>query len=114
MTSDEFRLLALGLGNVRVVNQLGNINFMIGEKPFASLGAPDPAFAVLKLSPEQQVKALARSPSIFQRQPGGAGARGVTCVRLAMATTEVLAPFLKAAAAKAANAPSPRTVIGRR
>lgn len=106
MTPDEFRQLALSQHNARWTSRLGAVEFLIGEKAFASLGSPDPALATLRLSPEDQAKAMAAAPGAFAPQPGGAGGRGVTTVRLAMAKAEHVAPFLALAAGRARNARS--------
>lgn len=110
MTADDFRQLALSQLNARVATRLGTIEFLVGEKVFATLGAPDPAFAVLRLSPQDQAAAIAAEPAMFSPQVGGAGARGVTCVRLSVATAPALKPVLAKAAYKARNA---RTAFSR-
>uniref|UniRef100_B0T9A1 TfoX N-terminal domain-containing protein n=1 Tax=Caulobacter sp. (strain K31) TaxID=366602 RepID=B0T9A1_CAUSK len=114
MTADEFRQLALAIPNTRCVTRLGAIEFQIQDATFAALGAPDPTLATLRLAPDTQAKALAADPHTFAPQAGGAGARGVTCVRLARARPETLAPFLAAAASKARNRRSNLTTLGRR
>jgi len=101
MTADEFRLLALSLPQVRYATQLGAVNFMIGDKVFATLGGPNPSLATVKLTVEDQTKAMVASGSTFFPHPGGAGARGVTCVRLAHAGPELISPILAKAVAKA-------------
>ncbi|MEH0196314.1 MmcQ/YjbR family DNA-binding protein [Caulobacter sp. CCNWLY153] len=112
MTPDDFRQLALSQLNARVASRLGTIEFLVGDKVFATLGAPDPAFAVLRLSPEDQAAALAAAPGVFSPQAGGAGARGVTCVRLALAEAGHLKPVLAKAAGKARNSRSAFSRIG--
>lgn len=112
MTPDDFRQLALSQLNARVASRLGTIEFLVGDKVFATLGAPDPAFAVLRLSPEDQAAALAAAPGVFSPQAGGAGARGVTCVRLALAEPAHLKPVLAKAAGKARNSRSAFSRIG--
>jgi hypothetical protein len=49
---------------------------------------------------------------VFSPQPGGAGARGVTCVRLALAQDHQVKPVLAQAAARARNARSALTRLG--
>jgi hypothetical protein len=107
MTLDEFRQLALALPNVRLVNQLGNLSLMVGDRTLATLGAPDPNIAVLRLAPNEQVEAIKRAPEVFCPQAGGAGLRGHTCVRLEHATREIVLPLVKAAARHAGRAHSP-------
>lgn len=101
MTADEFRLLALSFPQVRYATNLGAVNFLVGDKIFATLGGPDPGLATVKLTPNDQAKAIASSGSSFFPHPGGAGARGVTCVRLAHTRTDLVSPVLAKALAKA-------------
>jgi len=111
MTPDTFRHLALGHSNARMASRLGVVEFLIGDKVFAVLGV-DPALAIVRLSPDDQTKALRAAPSVFSPHPGGAGARGVTCLRLALATEDHVRPVLSQAAAKARNARSSFTRLG--
>ncbi len=109
MTLDEFRQLALALPNVRLVNQLGNLTLMVGDKAFGRLGMPDPGSVILRLTPEEQAKARSTAPLVFSPQAGGPGARGHTCARLASATPALVLPFLRAAANRAGR--GHRTVL---
>jgi hypothetical protein len=111
MTSEEFQQQALSLAGVRFENKLGVMSFTISGKTFATLGSPDPAWAMVKLTPEEQGRAIAAAPNAFSTQPGGAGARGWTCLRLAAVEARVLLPYLRSAKAKAGNAKSVRTVL---
>lgn len=108
MTPDAFRSLALGHLGARMATRLGAVDFLVGDKVFASLGA-DPTLAVLRLSPEDQARAIAAAPTVFSPQPGGAGARGHTCARLALAQDHHLKPVLAHAAGRARNARSTLT-----
>lgn len=112
MTADDFRQLALSQLNARVASRLGTIEFLVGDKVFATLGAPDPAFAVLRLTPQDQATAIAAAPTVFSPQTGGAGARGVTRARLALAEASRLKPVLAQAAGKARNSRSAFTRLG--
>jgi hypothetical protein len=105
MTPHTFQLLALSQFQARVVNRLGAVDFLVGDKVFAALGA-DAGLAIVRLSPQDQIAAIAAAPTVFSRQAGGAGARGVTCVRLSQAEERHLAPILTLAANKARNARS--------
>lgn len=110
MTPDQFRHLALGQFGARGATRLGAMDFLVGDKVFASLGL-DAGHAVLRLSPQAQAQAIARAPKVFFPQPGGAGVRGVTGFRLALATEEDLKPTLSHAAFKARNARSSSTQL---
>lgn len=111
MTSEEFQQLALGLTDVRFENRLGTMTFTTSGKTFATLGSPDPDWAVIKLTPDEQRRAMTADSHAFRPQPGGAGARGWTCVRLTAVSAQTLEPYLRAAKARAANAKSFRTVL---
>lgn len=63
MTANDFRQLALSQLNARVATRLGMIEFLIGDKVFATLGAPDPALATLRLTPQT------KPPPSLRRQP---------------------------------------------
>lgn len=103
MTTNEFRQMALSEPQARYAAQSGAINFLIGERVFAALGGPDPTVATLRLTPSDQAAAMARDPSAFFPQAGGAGARGVTCVRLTHVDADGLGPALRAAVRRAAQ-----------
>ncbi|WP_165191679.1 hypothetical protein [Caulobacter soli] len=111
MIADDFRQLALGIEGARTAVRLGAVEFLIGQTVFATVGAPDPAFAVLRLLPGHQAKAILAVPTVFSPQAGGAGRRGVTCVRLTTATPDIVRPYLVLAAAKARNRRSTFTQI---
>jgi len=103
MTPDAFRQLTMRLPNVEFVANLGNHEFRIGSKVFASLGSPLVGQAVIKLSPQTQAQFMALAPTIFARAPGGQGVRGATIVKLALAEATVLQRALAAAYQKASG-----------
>jgi hypothetical protein len=105
MTPHAFHLLALSQFQAKVVTRLGVVEFLVGDKVFAALGV-DAGLATVRLSPADQAAAIAAAPTVFSRQAGGAGLRGVTCVRLSQAEERHLAPVLTLAANKARNARS--------
>ena len=111
MTSEEFQQTAVSLTGVRYETKLGSLSFSVSGKTFATLGSPDPTFALIKLTPEEQAKAMIANPLAFCPQAGGAGARGWTCVRLTAIEAGALLPYLKSAKALAGNAKSVRTVL---
>jgi hypothetical protein len=103
VTSDEFRTLALSFSETRSVTVLGGIEFWINGAPFATLGSPDPALAVVRLSREDQEALIASAPLVFSPAPGGAGQRGMTQVRLVNTEKDQARRALKAAYAKVAR-----------
>lgn len=101
MTPDAFRLLALSLPNVEFGSNLGNQEFRVGSRVFASLGSPVVGQAVIKLTPQTQAQFMALAPTIFAPAPGGPGLRGATVVKLAMVEASVLKRALAAACQRA-------------
>lgn len=73
MTADEFRQLALSQVHARMASRLGTIEFLVGDKVFATLGAPDPAFAILRLTPQDQAAAMAAALRCFHPSPAEPG-----------------------------------------
>jgi hypothetical protein len=69
---------------------MGHPDFRIGGRVFATLGAPDDAWGMLKLTPEQQQKVVKEQPKIFVPVKGGWGKQGCTNVCLKPATTATL------------------------
>ena len=61
---------------------MGTVDFRCG-KIFATLGNPDIAWAMVKLTPEQQEARVAALPDVFVPVPGGWGKAGATRLRLA-------------------------------
>jgi len=53
MTTDEFRNLALQISGVIESAHMGHPDFRIEGKIFATLGYPDDAHGMVKLTPEQ-------------------------------------------------------------
>jgi len=90
MTAQEFRALALSLPETTEQFHMEHPDFRVRGKIFATLGYPDAARAMVKLTAEQQ-EALVRSrPQVFSPLPGGWGRRGATLVLLAAAEAAVV------------------------
>jgi hypothetical protein len=85
MTPDGFRRLALRLPEATEGSHFGHPDFRVGGRIFASLGYPDPAWAVVRLTPEQQEALCHAEPEIFLPVKGGWGRQGATNVRLRQA-----------------------------
>jgi hypothetical protein len=90
MTPDEFRDLALQLPEAVEAEHMDHPDFRVGGKIFATLGAPDAAWGMLKLTPEQQEQWIDAEPDVLAPVKGGWGRRGATNVRLAAATAKKL------------------------
>jgi hypothetical protein len=106
MTPDGFRRIALSMPGAVESSHMGHPDFRVGRKIFATLGWPDNAFAMVKLTPAEQAAFVEAAPKIFAPVAGGWGRRGSTNVRLAA----VDAPTLKRAVETAWGniAPKPR------
>jgi hypothetical protein len=63
-------------------SHMGHPDFRVGAKIFATLGHPDRAWGMVKLSPEQQAMYLEMAPKSFTPAAGAWGRRGSTHVRL--------------------------------
>lgn len=120
MTADEFRGLALSLPEASEGAHMGHPDFRVRGRIFATLGAPNDEWGMVKLTPEQQAAIVDAEPTVFVPVKGGWGRRGATSVRLQTATARALAPALEiawrnvapaalvAASVAAASRPRPR------
>jgi hypothetical protein len=86
MTADQFRRLALSLPGACEGAHQGHADFRVGNKIFATLGYPDDAWGMLKLTPEQQSQFVRAAPKVFVPVKGAWGRRGSTNVCLKPAT----------------------------
>lgn len=82
ITPDDFRCLALALPQAIESAHMGTADFRCG-RTFATLGNPDDAWAMVKLTPDQQEMRVAAEPDVFVPVPGGWGKGGATRLRLA-------------------------------
>jgi len=62
---------------------MGHPDFRVRDKIFASLGVPDKAWGMVRLTPEQQEVLMDAEPDAFKPSAGAWGRRGYTHVRLA-------------------------------
>jgi hypothetical protein len=83
MTPSEFRRIALALPQAIEAAHMGHPDFRIGKRIFASLGWPDDAWGMVKLTPDQQRSLVRSQPGIFRPVKGTWGLRGSTNVDLA-------------------------------
>ncbi|HXY36366.1 MAG TPA: MmcQ/YjbR family DNA-binding protein [Planctomycetaceae bacterium] len=97
MTADQFRRLALGLPGVSENAHMGHPDFRVGGKIFATLGAPDEAWGMVKLTPEQQRRFMGEDPKIFVPANGAWGKQGCTYVCLKAATKAKVSTAMVAA-----------------
>jgi hypothetical protein len=97
MTVDDFRRIALSLEGVEESSHMGQPNFRVGGRIFATLASASQGYGNVKLTLEQQAALVEEMPEVFVPIPGGWGRMGMTHVRLAAASEDVLAGALRAA-----------------
>ena len=90
MSTARFRRVALALPGVIEGAHHGHADFRVGKRVFASLGYPDDAWGMVKLTPEQQALLVETEPEMFRPVPGAWGRNGSTNVRLAKADQTTL------------------------
>jgi hypothetical protein len=79
---DLFRRLALALPEASESSHMGNPDFRLNDRIFATLSAQSRGLGTLKLTVEQQQSFIAEMPTIFQPVQGGWGRMGMTFVDL--------------------------------
>lgn len=99
MTPADFRTLALAQDGAVERAHMNHPDFRIAGKIFASLGVPDAAWGMVKVTPEQQRALLTSAPEAFSPASGAWGAQGCTRVLLAKAKK----PAVRGALAQAAE-----------
>ena len=94
MDADDFRRIALSLPRAEESSHMGQPDFRVGGRIFATLAAQRLGYGNLMLTPEQQADFVAEMPDVFLPVTGGWGRNGATHVRLATVTEDVLAGAL--------------------
>jgi hypothetical protein len=97
MTADDFRREALSLPGVEERSHMGHPDFRVKEKVFASLGYPDAAWGMVKLTPEDQRMFVQSHPEAFALAQGAWGVQGSTLIKLKAADPEAVREALKLA-----------------
>jgi hypothetical protein len=90
VTPRTFRRLALSLPETSEVGHMGHPDFRVGGRIFATLGAPDDGWGMVKLTPEQQEAFVTAEPSVFVPVQGAWGRGGATSVLLPAAKAKGL------------------------
>jgi len=97
MNVDDFRRIALSLEGAEESSHMGNPDFRVDGKIFATLASAKEGYGNLKLTPEQQAAFVEELPDVFVPIAGGWGRMGMTHIRLAAASEDVLAGALRTA-----------------
>ena len=90
MNLADFRRIALGLPGAEESSHMGQPDFRVDGRIFATLASAKQGYGNLMLTPEQQTAFVEEMPEVFLPIPGGWGRMGSTHIRLAEATEHVL------------------------
>jgi hypothetical protein len=97
MNADDFRRIALNFEGAEESPHMGAPDFRVHGKIFATLASQHQGYGNLKLTPKQQADFVRELPEVFLPISGGWGRMGMTHIRLAEASEDVLAGALRAA-----------------
>ena len=97
MTANDFRRIALSMEGAEEGSHMGNADFRVGGRIFATLASVKQGFGNVKLTPEMQAEFVAELPEVFVPIAGGWGRTGMTHVRLSAVTEDVLTGAIRAA-----------------
>jgi GNAT superfamily N-acetyltransferase len=95
---DQFRQQALAQPGAGEASHMGHADFRVNGKIFATLGYPDDAHGMVKLTPEQQRALIEEAPAAFFPCAGAWGQKGATAVRLSVVKLAILRAALDTAA----------------
>jgi hypothetical protein len=101
-SADDFRRIALAFPGAGERAHMGQPDFRVGGKIFATLHAPEKGTGAVMLMPEQQELAMDAEPAAFSPAAGAWGRGGSTVVSLADVSDEWLERALEWAWAKRA------------
>jgi hypothetical protein len=97
MTPNDFRRIALSLEGAEEGSHMGAVDFRVGGRIFATLASVRQGYGNLMLTLEQQAAFVEELPDVFLPIPGGWGRMGITHIRLAAASEDVLEGALRTA-----------------
>jgi len=90
MNAKDFRRIALSLEGAEEGSHGGAMDFRVGGRIFATLASVEQGYGNLMLTLEQQAAFCEELPDVFLPIPGGWGRMGMTHIRLAAASEDVL------------------------
>ena len=97
MKPSDFRRIALSLEGALEGSHMGAADFRVGGRIFATLASEKEGYGNLMLTPELQADFVGELPEVFLPIHGGWGRMGMTHIRLAKTSEDVLAGALRAA-----------------
>jgi hypothetical protein len=110
VSRQEFRRMALSFPETEAKSHMGHPDFRVAGKIFATLGYPDMAWGMVKLTPLEQRMFVEAEPKAFGPCSGAWGRRGATGVKLGA----VKKTTLRRAMAAAWEFAAPRRLTERR
>jgi hypothetical protein len=90
MNMNDFRRIALGFEGAEESSHMGQPDFRVGGRIFATLASADKGYGNLMLTLEQQAVFVEEAPEVFLPIHCGWGRMGMTHIRLAAANEDVL------------------------
>jgi hypothetical protein len=109
MTPEQFRKLVLSFDGSEEHAHHRHPDFRVNGRIFSTLGYPDDARAMVKLTPEQQAEFVHDFPEVFSPASGKWGLNGATSVHLPKARKAEISHAVEAAWKNALAAPSTRS-----
>ena len=97
MNAADFRRIALSLEGAQESSHMGAPDFRVAGRIFATLASQHLGYGNLRLTLEQQAEFVKELPQVFLPIAGGWGRMGMTHIRLAEASEDVLAGALRTA-----------------
>ena len=97
MNADGFRRIALSLDGAEESSHMGQPDFRVGGRIFATLASAHLGYGNLMLNLELQQAFVEELPELFLPIAGGWGRMGMTHIRLAAANEDVLSGALRVA-----------------
>jgi len=97
MNAKDFRRIALSMEGAEEGSHMGAVDFRVGGRIFATLASVKQGYGNLMINSEQQAAFVAEMPDVFLPIPGGWGRMGMTHIRLAAASEDVLTGALRTA-----------------
>ena len=97
MNANDFRRIALSLEGAEEGSHMGAVDFRVGGRIFATLASAKEGYGNLMLTLEQQGAFVDELPEVFLPIHGGWGRMGMTHIRLAAASEDVLEGALRTA-----------------
>jgi hypothetical protein len=97
MNAADFRRIALSFEGAEESSHMGAADFRVRGRIFATLASQKQGYGNLMLTLEQQADFVGELPQVFLPIPGGWGRMGITHIRLAKATEDVLTGALRTA-----------------